>query len=77
MNQIRMGISAGRASDREVDIASSGPEIASIAMGAFGWRFLAREAVAKIPFGGGSIPKVAIVGLNVSGRGYRSSGCID
>jgi hypothetical protein len=29
-------------------------------MGSFGWRALARELVAKIPFGGGLIPKAGI-----------------
>jgi hypothetical protein len=60
MNQIRMGFLLAAASDRSVGYREQRPEIASLAMGAFGWRALAREAVAKIPFGGGLIPKAAI-----------------
>ena len=60
MNQIRMGFLLAAASDRVVGYREQRSEIASIAMGAFGWRALARELVAKIPFGGGLIPKAAI-----------------
>lgn len=60
MNQIRMGFLLAAASDRAVGYREQRSEIASIAMGAFGWRALAREAVGKIPFGGGLIPKAAI-----------------
>ena len=60
MNQIRMGFLLAAASDRVVGYREQRSEIASIAMGAFGWRALARELVAKVPFGGGLIPKAAI-----------------
>ena len=60
MNQIRMGFLLAAASDRAVGYREQRSEIASIAMGAFGWRALARELVGKIPFGGGLIPKAAI-----------------
>ena len=60
MNQIRMGFLLAAASDREVGYREQRSEIASIAMGAFGWRALARELVGKVPFGGGLIPKAAI-----------------
>jgi hypothetical protein len=60
MNQIRMGFLLAAASDRAVGYREQRSEIASIAMGAFGWRSLARELVAKVPFGGGLIPKAAI-----------------
>src|SRR5512143_307951 len=60
MNQIRMGFLLAAASDRVVGYREQRSEIASIAMGAFGWRALAREAVGKIPLGGGLIPKAAI-----------------
>jgi hypothetical protein len=60
MNQIRMNFLLAAASDRAVGYRDQRSEIASIAMGAFGWRALARELVAKIPFGGGLIPKAAI-----------------
>jgi hypothetical protein len=60
MNQIRMGFLLAAASDRAVGYREQRSEIASIAMGAFGWRALARELVGKVPFGGGLIPKAAI-----------------
>lgn len=60
MNQIRMNFLLAAASDRSVGYREQKSEIASIAMGAFGWRSLARELVAKVPFGGGLIPKAAI-----------------
>jgi hypothetical protein len=60
MNQIRMGFLLAAASDRSVGYREQRSEIASIAMGAFGWRALARELVGKVPFGGGLIPKAAI-----------------
>jgi hypothetical protein len=60
MNQIRMNFLLAAASDRAVGYRDQRSEIASIAMGAFGWRALARELMAKIPFGGGLIPKAAI-----------------
>jgi hypothetical protein len=60
MNQIRMGFLLAAASDRAVGYREQRSEIASIGMGAFGWRALARELVGKVPFGGGLIPKAAI-----------------
>jgi hypothetical protein len=65
------------ASDRDVGYREQSREIASIVLGAFGWRALARELVGKIPMGGGLIPKAAIayagtrvVGLSLE-RFYR------
>jgi len=76
-NQIRMAFLLAAASDREVGYREQRGEIASIVMGAFGWRALARELVGKIPAGGGLIPKAAIayagtrvVGLSLE-RFYR------
>jgi hypothetical protein len=60
MNQIRMAFLLAAASDRSVGYREQKSEIASIVMGAFGWRALARELVGKIPFGGGLIPKAGI-----------------
>jgi hypothetical protein len=60
MNQIRMAFLLAAASDRAVGYREQRSEIASIVMGAFGWRALARELVGKIPFGGGLIPKAGI-----------------
>ena len=59
-NQIRMAFILAAASDREVGYREQKGEIATILLGAFGWRALAREVVGKIPFGGGLIPKAAV-----------------
>ena len=60
MNQIRMAFLLAAASDRPVGYREQRSEIASIIMGAVGWRALARELVGKVPFGGGLIPKAGI-----------------
>jgi len=76
-NQIRMAFLLAAANDRDVGYREQRPEIASIVLGAFGWRALARELVGKIPWGGGLIPKAAIAyaGTRVAGmsleRYYR------
>jgi hypothetical protein len=68
-NQIRLAFLLAAASDREIGYSEQKAEIVSILLGAFGWRALARELVAKIPFGGGLIPKAAIAyaGTKVAG----------
>ncbi|MGH9663735.1 MAG: hypothetical protein ACRD9L_04850 [Bryobacteraceae bacterium] len=60
VNQIRMAFLLAAASDRDVGYREQKAEVASIIAGAVGWRALARELVAKIPFGGGLLPKAAI-----------------
>lgn len=72
-NQIRMCFLLAAANDRDIGYREQKGEIASIVLGAFGWRALARELVGKIPMGGGLIPKAAIayagtrvVGLSVA-----------
>jgi hypothetical protein len=76
-NQIRMAFLLAAANDREVGYREQQAEIATIVLGAFGWRALARELVGKIPWGGGLIPKAAIAyaGTRVAGmsleRFYR------
>ena len=76
-NQIRMAFLLAAANDRDVGYREQQPEIATIVLGAFGWRALARELVGKIPWGGGLIPKAAIAyaGTRVAGmsleRYYR------
>jgi hypothetical protein len=76
-NQIRMAFLLAAANDREVGYHEQRAEIATIILGAFGWRALARELVGKIPWGGGLIPKAAIAyaGTRVAGmsleRYYR------
>jgi len=76
-NQIRMAFLLAAANDRDIGYQEQRGEIASIILGAVGWRALARELVGKIPWGGGLIPKAAIayagtrvVGLSLE-RYYR------
>jgi len=59
-NQIRMAFQLAAASDRPVGYREQRAEITSVVAGAFGWRALARELIAKVPFGGGLIPKAGI-----------------
>ena len=77
-NQVRMAFLLAAAGDRDFGYRQQRGEIASIVLGAFGWRALARELVGKIPLGGGLIPKAAIayagtrvVGLSLE-RFYRT-----
>lgn len=76
-NQIRMAFLLAAASDRDFGYREQRSEIATVVLGAFGWRALARELVGKIPMGGGLIPKAAIAyaGTRVAGlsleRFYR------
>jgi hypothetical protein len=77
MNQIRMAFLLAAASDRNIGYREQRSEIGSLIAGAFGWRAIARELVAKVPFGGGLIPKAGIawaatfaVGLSLE-RLYR------
>lgn len=76
-NQIRMSFLLAAANDRDIGYHEQRGEIASIVLGAFGWRALARELVGMIPWGGGLMPKAAIayagtrvVGLSLE-RYYR------
>ncbi len=81
-NQIRMAFILAAANDHDIGYREQKGEIASIILGAFGWRAVARELVGKIPLGGGLIPKAAIayagtrvVGLSLErlyriGKGY-------
>lgn len=70
MNQVRMTFLIAAASDAAVGYKEQRGEIGSLAAGAFGFRAIARELVAKIPLGGGLIPKAAIAwsGTYVVGR---------
>jgi hypothetical protein len=60
VNQIRLAFLLAAASDRPLGYREQRSEIASIAASSFGWRALARQLVAKIPLGGGLIPKAGI-----------------
>lgn len=70
MNQVRMGFLIAAASDCTVGYREQKGSIMSIIGSAFGFRAIARELVAKIPLGGGLIPKAAIAwsGTFVLGR---------
>src|SRR6202040_1402495 len=59
-NQLRMGFFLAAASDRPIGYREQKAEVASMLLGAFGWRAIARELVGKIPLGGGLLPKAAI-----------------
>lgn len=79
-NQIRMAFLIAAAYGKEVGFIDQKGAILSIAMGAFGWRALARELVGKIPLGGGLIPKgaIAYAGTYAVGKSleffYRGNG---
>jgi hypothetical protein len=70
VNQIRMTFLIAAASRLETGYREQRGEIGSIVASAFGFRAIARELAAKIPFGGGLIPKAAIAwtGTYVIGR---------
>ncbi|MCZ2153724.1 MAG: hypothetical protein LC114_07465 [Bryobacterales bacterium] len=72
-NQIRMVFLIAAASGHPVGFQEQRSQIASIIAAAFGWRAIAREAVGKIPFGGGIIPKAAIAyaGTWVIGKSFE------
>ncbi|MCC6263021.1 MAG: hypothetical protein IT169_05535 [Bryobacterales bacterium] len=72
-NQIRMAFLIAAASGHPVGFQEQRSQIASIIAAAFGWRAIAREAVGKIPFGGGVIPKAAIAyaGTWVIGKSFE------
>jgi hypothetical protein len=76
-NQVRLAFLLAAANDRDIGYREQRGEVASIILGAFGWRALARELVGMIPWGAGLVPKAAIayagtrvVGLSLE-RYYR------
>ncbi len=73
MNQVRMAFLVAAASGKKVGYTEQLAELASIAMGAFGWRALARELAGFIPFGGGLLPKgaIAYAATYVLGKGLE------
>jgi len=72
-NQIRMAFLIAAASGKEIGFAQQKLDVLAIGAAAFGWRAIARELVAKIPFGGGLIPKgaIAYAGTYVMGKGLE------
>ncbi len=60
VNQVRMAFLIAAAHSAPVGYIEQKSQIASIILGAFGWRGMARELAGKIPFGEGLIPKAAI-----------------
>lgn len=60
MNQVRMAFLVAAASDHPIGYSEQRGELASILAGAFGFRAIARQVIAKIPLGGGLIGKAAV-----------------
>ena len=60
VNQLRMAFLLAGAHDRPIGYREQKAQVAGVIAGAFGWRAIAREAVSKIPFGGGVIGKAGI-----------------
>lgn len=73
-NQVRLAFQMAAAYGHEVGISHQKAEIASIGLGAFGWRALARELAGKIPFGGGLVAKgaIAYAGTFLVGKGLEA-----
>jgi hypothetical protein len=71
MNQVRMAFLVAASNDHNIGYDEQKVDLGTIVLGAFGWRTIARNLVAKIPFGGGLIPKAAIAyaGTYVVGKG--------
>ena len=69
MNQVRLAFMIAAASNHPVGYREQKAELGSILASAFGWRAVARELVAHIPFGGGLLPKagIAYAGTRVVG----------
>ena len=59
-NQVRLAFMLAAISNRDIGYMEQKAEVASILVGAFGWRALAREVVGKIPFGAGLVGKAAV-----------------
>jgi uncharacterized protein (DUF697 family) len=72
-NQIRMVFLIAGASGESVGFQEQRSQIASIIAAAFGWRAIARQAIGKIPMGGGVIPKAAVAyaGTWVVGKSFE------
>jgi uncharacterized protein (DUF697 family) len=72
-NQVRMLFLIAAASGAKVGYQEQKSQIASVIAASFGWRALARQAVGKIPMGGGIVPKAAIAyaGTWVIGRSFE------
>jgi uncharacterized protein (DUF697 family) len=72
-NQIRMLFLIAGANGERIGFQEQRSQIASIIAAAFGWRAIARQAVGKIPLGGGVIPKAAIAyaGTWVIGKSFE------
>lgn len=72
-NQIRMLFLIAAASGASVGYQEQKSQIASVIAASFGWRAIARQAVGKIPLGGGIVPKAAIAyaGTWVVGRSFE------
>jgi hypothetical protein len=72
-NEARMAFLIAAACGKEVGFGAQKAQLVSIGAGAFGWRAIARELSAKIPFGGGLLAKgsIAYAGTVVVGKGLE------
>lgn len=72
-NQVRMAFLISAACGKEIGFGAQKAQLATIGLGAFGWRALARELAGKIPFGGGLVAKgaIAYAGTVLVGKGLE------
>lgn len=72
-NQVRMAFLISAACGKEIGFGEQKGQMATIGLGAFGWRAMARELAGKIPLGGGLIAKgaIAYAGTFVVGKGLE------
>lgn len=72
-NQVRMAFLISAACGKDIGFGKQKVELIPIGLGAFGWRAIARELAAKIPFGGGLVAKgaIAYAGTVVVGKGIE------
>jgi hypothetical protein len=72
-NQVRMAFLISAACGKEIGFGAQKAQLATIGLGAFGWRAIARELAGKIPFGGGLIAKgaIAYAGTVLVGKGLE------
>jgi len=72
-NQVRMAFLIAAACGEDIGFGAQKGQLLTIALGAFGWRAIARELAGKIPFGGGLVAKgaIAYAGTVLVGKGLE------
>ena len=72
-NQVRMAFLIAAACGEDIGFGPQKGQLLTIALGAFGWRAIARELAGKIPFGGGLVAKgaIAYAGTVLVGKGLE------